>query len=984
MLEGYKPDPAKVEALRATVKKEPPPGASGNTLGEFYLERGRAALDLGMTAEALADLEKAADQFAPMHALRYRTLADLAHFQTDAGRASQALASAERLSRETGGMAGYGLLADTISAHVYTHVGEFDNAKRKLAAAESNYMTVLMVARNAPETMRHAHDLNIERARSFVFQNDGKWAEAEAAERRSLRARQRALDAYPRFAAADFPRRDTFQTLLERGHSSVAGILVMRGRLAEAELFSRESVRLTLERVGRSHPFTAQRLQQLAQILVEQGRTSEGVLVAQEALRSAEESGAIEESLVLAAARRTLLGAYVAAGRHADAIRVFERYRDGARKDPSLARSLSAGDIDWVIAYLKSGEVAEASATLQPMLDWSAQALRPEDDRAAWIRAYHGVVLAARGSREQGLVELRAAVPILIQSLRAQIAADGGSVRQLQRLAIVLETYIGLLAERAASGTTEPGFDPVGEAFRVADVARGSGVQRALSASTVRASARDPALADLARKEQDTRWRIQSLNEVLLRIVALPPEQQLPKITAEIRRDIESLTKTSAGLREELRRKFPDYADLMDPRPTTLADAQKGLRPGEALVSFYVGEEASYVWAVPAQGQAKLARVPLKAGELAQQVAKLRRALEPAATRIEDVPEFDVVTAGTLYDALLRPVEEVFKGSTTLFVVPHGPLGQLPLAVLPTGPAPAGTESVPFERYRGVPWLAKQVTIAQLPSAGTLASLRRAPPVAAAKRTFVGFGDPVFGKAQAGEGALASRGALALRSVPKLDKVDSADLAQLPRLPDTAEEVREVAKALGADPSRDVYLREAASEKTLLAMNLAEPRIIAFATHGLVPGDLNGLTQPALALSAPEVVKGDDDGLLTMEEILGLKLNAEWVVLSACNTAAGSGAGAEAVSGLGRAFFYAGARALLVSNWPVETRSARELMVGVFERYAKDPSQRKSAALREAMLAMIDGEGYRDPASGKSLYRYAHPLFWAPFVVVGD
>jgi CHAT domain-containing protein len=90
------------------------------------------------------------------------------------------------------------------------------------------------------------------------------------------------------------------------------------------------------------------------------------------------------------------------------------------------------------------------------------------------------------------------------------------------------------------------------------------------------------------------------------------------------------------------------------------------------------------------------------------------------------------------------------------------------------------------------------------------------------------------------------------------------------------------------------------------------------------------------------------------------------------------------VSGLGRAFFYAGARALLVSNWPVETRSARELMVGVFERYAKDPSQRKGAALREAMVALIDGEGYRDPASGKVLYRYAHPLFWAPFVVVGD
>jgi CHAT domain-containing protein len=401
-------------------------------------------------------------------------------------------------------------------------------------------------------------------------------------------------------------------------------------------------------------------------------------------------------------------------------------------------------------------------------------------------------------------------------------------------------------------------------------------------------------------------------------------------------------------------------------------------------VGFYVGEEASYVWAVPAQGSAKLARVPLKAAELTQAVAKLRQALEPAVTRVEEVPPFDLAVAGQLYDALLRPVEEVFKGSATLFVVPHGALGQLPLAVLTTGPAPAGAEAVPFERYRRVPWLAKQVTLAQLPSAGTLANLRRTPAATKSARVFAGFGDPVFGKAQAGETSLASRGALALRSVPKLDKVDSAELAQLPRLPDTADEVRDIAKVLGADASKDVYLREVASEKTVFGMNLAEPRIIAFATHGLVPGDLNGLTQPALALSAPEVAGGEGDGLLAMDEILGLKLNAEWVVLSACNTAAGSGAGAEAVSGLGRAFFYAGARALLVSNWPVETRSARELMVGVFERYAKDPSHRKAAALREAMLALIDGEGYVDPTSGKPLYRYAHPLFWAPFVVVGD
>ena len=116
---------------------------------------------------------------------------------------------------------------------------------------------------------------------------------------------------------------------------------------------------------------------------------------------------------------------------------------------------------------------------------------------------------------------------------------------------------------------------------------------------------------------------------------------------------------------------------------------------------------------------------------------------------------------------------------------------------------------------------------------------------------------------------------------------------------------------------------------------LSKFRIIVFATHGLVPGDLDGLTQPALALSAPRL-RTQGDGLLTMEEILALKLDADWVVLSACNTGAGAGAGAEAASGLGRAFFYAGTRAILVTNWSVHSASARELVTDLFRRQAAD------------------------------------------------
>ena len=152
----------------------------------------------------------------------------------------------------------------------------------------------------------------------------------------------------------------------------------------------------------------------------------------------------------------------------------------------------------------------------------------------------------------------------------------------------------------------------------------------------------------------------------------------------------------------------------------------------------------------------------------------------------------------------------------------------------------------------------------------------------------------------------------------------------------------------------------------------------------MVSGELDGLTQPALALSAPDVAEVDGDGLLTMDEILGLRLNADWIVLSACNTASGQGAGSTALSGLGRAFFYAGARALLVSNWPVETTSARELTTDVFRRQKAAPTLTRAKALQATMNALIDGPGYVDKMTNTTVFSYAHPIFWAPFTLVGD
>jgi len=396
-------------------------------------------------------------------------------------------------------------------------------------------------------------------------------------------------------------------------------------------------------------------------------------------------------------------------------------------------------------------------------------------------------------------------------------------------------------------------------------------------------------------------------------------------------------------------------------------------------------------------GPVQLSRIKMTLGDLNAKVTKLREALEPKAAMISDIPPFDVKLAKELYDALLRDVEGSWKPAKNLIVVTNGALGLLPLSLLPTGSAEIKVDDEPlFASYRDVPWLVRTHAITMVPSASALQTLRKLPPGKASRQDLIAFGDPYFSKEQADEAAKGEKtvqladassttrgGALKRRSSPQLDGVDNADLAMLPRLPDTADELRSIALALQADPSKVLNLGKDANETMVKKTDLSGFKIVAFATHGLVPGELDGLTQPALALSAPSLSGSEGDGLLTMEEILSLKLDADWVVLSACNTGAAAGAGAEAASGLGRAFFYAGTRALLVTNWSVHSQSAKDLVTDLFKRQADDRKLTRGEALRQSMMALMDGKGYTD-AAGKTEFAYAHPLFWAPYTIIGD
>ena len=263
----------------------------------------------------------------------------------------------------------------------------------------------------------------------------------------------------------------------------------------------------------------------------------------------------------------------------------------------------------------------------------------------------------------------------------------------------------------------------------------------------------------------------------------------------------------------------------------------------------------------------------------------------------------------------------------------------------------------------------KRYALTVLPSVSSLKALRRFAGTADAAKPFIGFGDPVLeGSPGSGRGlelaALFSRGAVA----------DVEAVRDLPALPETAGELAAIAATLGASGA-NLYLGERAAESNVRALDLSDYRVLAFATHGLVAGNLIGVAEPALVLTPPEASTEDDDGLLTASEVALLELDADWVILSACNTAAADGTpGAEGLSGLAKAFFYAGSRALLVSHWPVFSDPAVKLTTRMFEETANNPGG-GGEALRRSMLALME--------DGESPH-YAHPMFWAPFIVVGE
>ncbi|WP_234086401.1 CHAT domain-containing tetratricopeptide repeat protein [Azonexus sp. R2A61] len=841
---------------------------------------------------------------------------------------------------------------------MYDHVdlGMLSSAEETMKQAEALLPSLRQLGswRSEAENIQNQWTL----AQAYYQMLNGNYAEAERLRRASLAHAIAYRESLERGRAReDEQLRRVARSNIVSARWLLASALSAQGRFAEAEGLVRESLRELGELQAADSPEMARVSLVLIRIKREQGQFGEAERLARQALGDIEKGQVRASSPLLADLRAELGFTLQLLGRWEESVLLFEARERGLRSNAAQAARVGTLRTDWAYALVRTGRNDAAIDMMQRIVGYYRRQPYADPMLVARARGYLAVALAAAHRDGEALPLFREALP----ELQRLSAGDGddeawGAGRQF-RLSNILESYLALLARMHVRQETIDGTGAAAEAFRVADILRRSTVQRAVQASVARASLPDPELAELARREQDFGQRRAALVRLLARLASTGKGEG--RIFSDLQRDIGRLEESQAGLRRTLSSRFPDYLNLIDPQPPTLAQVQEEIAGDEAVVVIYCAHDQSYVWIVR-RTVASFRVVPVDAARVAREVSRLRGGLDLSGGRL---PRFDAAAALAQYRWWLAPDEALWKDATVLDVVPHGALGQLPFGLLPTSDSKAAKRD---------DWLIERIALTQQASVSSFLALRRQVRLAPGQQAFAGFGDPAFGNPPSASGGVRS---LRLMTLPAgRPPVNEEPFVRLAQLPDTERELKEIARVLGA-PEQALFLGAQASERNAKTLRLADYRILAFATHGLVPGEVAGLDQPALALANPRLA--DDranDGLLTLDEVLGLRLNAEWVLLSACNTGAADGAQGEALSGLGRGFFFAGARSLLVSNWAVETVSARLLTTGVFRQQVEHPEISRAEALRRSMRELMRSEG------GK----YAHPAYWAPFVLVGD
>lgn len=800
---------------------------------------------------------------------------------------------------------------------------------------------------------------------SLLEQRLGKWDKSIEAANLSEQTARKAL-------TLSGSRNNSFEKLnlaADLGNSLARKVQAFRaaGRFVDAEQTLREYLRLSSEvelpAHFRSSMYIASANLRFAQREFEQSE------------RLARKSDAILENLGFDALRtdrterrRDVFIALAGQKKWQQAKAEIERLDDLAKGNSSAAARI-AFNFDRAYVYLGNKEPELAAPLFERVTAANIKTYGEGHFFSAQAQGLQGVALWRQGaqeSKQKALQLLKGSVNALVSTRNLDYLDQVGIRPEIRQL--IIGTYIEAAAELDSQSVLQ--------ALGLADWLRAGAVQEALTDAAVRSAANTQGLAELVRQEQDAKNEIRAVRSYL-QGEAGNASSTLPEVAAQMRERINQLEKERLQYQAQIKATFPDYERLVRPLPPNLDEIAEKLTNNEALLVVMPDATGVNVWAVKqvdGKPQAKFHRAILTEAQITLNVDVLRQSLESLGTQGRVLP-FDDRLAQETYKALISPLEDLLNDRSQWIVAASGPLARLPFAVLQTSAKRNGAQR---------DWLIQKASLTQVPSVSSWLSLRGLTRRKLPDQPLMAWGDPVFDPASNrgnGNGNGIVRKVNFTRAAKRdieAEEINGAKMYHsMPALPETREELNDLAKALRADTTNDLIMGDKATRESVLKANssgqLSNKKVIVFATHGLMAGDLPKLLEPALAMSADgSEMKNALSPLLTLEDVLGLKLNADWVVLSACNTAAADGKGEEALSGLARGFFYAGGRSLLVTHWAVESNSAKELTTRTFIHFTQFPNAPKSESLREAMLQVMS-----DP-------RYGHPAFWAPYALVGD
>ena len=773
-----------------------------------------------------------------------------------------------------------------------------------------------------------------------LYKDQGRYADAEPLLQRSLAIREKAL-------GRDHP--DVANSL-----SSLASLYASQGRYADAEPLDQRSLAIREKALGRDHPDVATSLNNLALRYASQGRYADAEPLYRRSLAIWEKALGRDHPDV-ATSLNNLAVLYRNQGRYADAEPLFQRslaIREKAfgRDHPGVANALN----NLARLYASQGRYADAEPLFQRSLTIREKALgRDHPDVATSLNNLADLY------KEQG--RYADALPIIRRTL------SQGTPNKTVALPVLFASQTQNLVSAAQA---------LADSYEIVQRASSSTAANAVSKLAVRFAAGTGELAQLVRKDQDFVTEAEASDKAVIAFVSKPPAQRSAAGEGEIRKRIEAVKAEREKLSQIFNQGFPDYVALSKPQPVSLLETQRLLADDEALLVFDF-DAKSYAWIIT-RNDAEWKELDISGADLDRQVHGLRsfvsgveRGGQLVDVGIAQVPRFNSELAYRIYRATFGVFADKIASKKRLSIITNGALTSLPPQLLVTKD-PGG------KKLKELDWLVRSHAITVLPSVASLKVLRGGSQASSARKPMIAFADPVFSKADRAR----AQKQVANRSITSFYRGTEVDVAAigeyLPQLPGTRKEVQQIAAELKADPA-DIRLGLAATETAVKQAELDQYRIIYFATHGLVSGDLEGFAkskaEPALALTIPDKPDDFDDGLLAASEIAQLKLDADWAVLSACNTAAEDKPGAEALSGLARAFFYAGARSLIVSHWSVDDEATAKLMVSTLRASSRDPKLSHAEALQQSMLAMIDAAKSDDEAN---------PRLWAPFVVVGE